>query len=98
MNPLVAVSLEDVHGQSDDREVAIDEVGISDLRLPVRIASCDGEIQMSVATAKVTVDLPADVRGTHMSRFVEALGGDLPVLSPDALKRFVLAVRGRLGS
>ena len=84
MIPLAAVPLEDVQGQVDPRAVAIDEVGISDLRYPIRVAGRGGVAQASVATISATVDLPADVRGTHMSRFVQALGEHLAVLDQRA--------------
>jgi GTP cyclohydrolase FolE2 len=98
VNPLAAAPLEDVQAQPDARQVAIDQVGISDLRYPIRVAGRDGALQATVATASVTVDLPPDVRGTHMSRLVQALAEDLAVVSPRALGAFVACVRQRLGS
>ena len=98
MNPLAAVPLEDVQGQFDARAVAIDEVGISDLRYPVRVAGRGGVIQPSVATMSATVDLAADVRGTHMSRFVQALSEHLTVLDPLACAAFAEHLRDRLNS
>lgn len=98
MNPLAAVPLEDVQGQLDARAVAIDEVGISDLRYPVRVAVRGGGVQPSVAMVSATVDLAADVRGTHMSRFVEALGERLKVIDPLACAALVEDLRERLHS
>jgi GTP cyclohydrolase FolE2 len=82
VNPLAAVPLEDVQAQLDARAVPIDEVGISDLRYPVRVAGRDGVVRSSVATVSATVALAAEVRGTHMSRFVEALGERMDVVDP----------------
>lgn len=98
MNPLAVVPLEDVQGQFDTRAVPIDEVGISDLRYPVRVAGRGGVAQPSVATVSATVDLAADVRGTHMSRFVQALGEQLTVLDPLACGALAEDLRGRLNS
>jgi GTP cyclohydrolase I len=86
MNPVATTSLEDVQGQVDARGVAIDEVGISDLRHPVQVAGRGG-VQSTVATVHATVALPAHARGTHMSRFVEALAelGPLDATSCSAL-------------
>ena len=98
MNPIAAVPLEDVQARPDARQVPIDEVGISDLRYPVRVTGRDGALQATVATASVTVDLPPDVRGTHMSRLVQALAEDLAVVNPHALGAFVGSVRQRLES
>jgi len=92
------MQLQDVQAQGDPREVAIDEVGICDLRVPVRVVGREGAVQATVATTTVTVDLSAQLRGTHMSRFLEALGEELSVVSPSTLRTFVASVRDRLGS
>ena len=74
MNPLAAaLDLEDVQNQPDGRGVAIDHVGIADLRVPLRVAGRDGGVQQTIGTIEMDVDLAAAVKGTHMSRFVEAL-------------------------
>lgn len=98
MNPLAAVPLEDVQGQFDARAVPIDEVGISDLRYPVRVAGRGGTVQSSVATVSATVDLAADVRGTHMSRFVQVLEEHLTVLDPQACASLAEHLRERLNA
>jgi GTP cyclohydrolase I len=76
MNPaLLAIAPEiaqDVQAESDDRGITIDQVGIRGLRYPIRVASKVGP-QTSVANWGLTVELEAERRGTHMSRFVEAL-------------------------
>jgi GTP cyclohydrolase FolE2 len=98
VNPLAAVPLEDVQAQFDSRAVAIDEVGICDLRLPVRVAGRDGGAQATVATASAHVALAADVRGTHMSRFVQGLGDHLAVVDPRACGALAEHLRDRLHS
>lgn len=98
MNPLAAVPLEDVQGQFDTRAVAIDEVGISDLRYPVRVAGRGGVVQASVATVSTAVDLAADVRGTHMSRFVQALAEHLTVVDQRTCAALTEHLRDRLNS
>ena len=53
-----------------DRGIELDAVGIAGVRYPVTFN--DGRVeQASTATFDVTVTLPADRRGTHMSRMVE---------------------------
>jgi GTP cyclohydrolase I len=83
VNPPAATSLEDVQGQADTRGVAIDEVGICDLRYPVQVVGPRG-VQSTVATVHATVALPADARGTHMSRFVESLAEQSGPLDPQS--------------
>ena len=67
-------SIPDVQGASDDRRIRIDQVGIRGIRHPVNIAD-DGDraAQATVASVDMLVDLPAERKGTHMSRFVALL-------------------------
>ena len=78
--PLLA-EIPDVQGMADTREIAIDRVGIKALRHPIRVLGRDGEIRHTVATFDMTVRLAHDVKGTHMSRFVETLESNDEALS-----------------
>src|SRR4051794_4795074 len=101
MNPLEAIAapaLQDVQNLADDRDIAIDAVGIASLRYPVLITDRDGAAQRTVATAAMDVDLPAHVKGTHMSRFVETLDAHADRLSAASLTRVAETIRTRLGS
>ncbi len=62
-------AIADVQSSVDVRNLPINQVGIKDLRLPVRIRSASGT-QHTVALLTMTVFLPAEQKGTHMSRFV----------------------------
>ena len=66
--------LPDVQSRSDDRALPIEAVGIRRLRSPVRIRAA-GREQTVVASFSLAVGLAADVKGTHMSRFVELIEG-----------------------
>lgn len=66
-------SIADVQQSKDTREIAIDKVGIKDIRHPVRIREREGGDQHTVATFNMYVDLPKHFKGTHMSRFVNIL-------------------------
>ena len=63
----------DVQSRRDDRELAIDQVGIRGLRYPLVFVDRDGVARATVATCNVYVALPAEQKGTHMSRLVELL-------------------------
>lgn len=65
--------IEDVQGRPDKRHLAINKVGIKDIRHPVRIKQRAGGDQHTVAMFGMFVDLPHHFKGTHMSRFVEIL-------------------------
>lgn len=64
----------DVQNFADERNLDIDQVGIKSIRHPVSIVGSTGEKQSSIAVFDMYVGLPSTVKGTHMSRFVEALG------------------------
>ena len=53
--------------------MAIDRVGIKDIRYPVVIRCRSGRDQHTVANFNMYVGLPHNFKGTHMSRFVEIL-------------------------
>ena len=72
--------LKDTQNESDDRQIPIDRVGIKGHRFPVDVHDKNDSAQRTVATVALTVDLPAHLKGTHMSRFVEALHHDGGIL------------------
>ncbi|HPO03224.1 MAG TPA: GTP cyclohydrolase FolE2 [Treponemataceae bacterium] len=61
----------DIQSERDDRDIALQKVGIKDLRYPVRVLDRDHSRQYSTATVNLYVNLPRHFKGTHMSRFVE---------------------------
>jgi len=65
--------IEDVQSTSDTRQLAIDKVGIKNIRHPVKIKDKTGGVQHTVAVFNMYVHLPHNFKGTHMSRFVEIL-------------------------
>jgi GTP cyclohydrolase I len=67
------LAVEDVQGRADTRRIAIDRVGIKDIRHPVRVKDRSGGEQHTIASFNMYVNLPHDFKGTHMSRFVEVL-------------------------
>jgi GTP cyclohydrolase IB len=66
--------LPDVQSSADGREIAISRVGIRGLRYPLVVAGAAGPVA-TVAEFDMAVALPADRKGTHMSRFIELLQG-----------------------
>ena len=63
----------DVQSYEDRRNVAIYRVGIKDIQHPLKVADRSGEHQQVVGNWTMTVALPADRKGTHMSRFTQLL-------------------------
>ncbi|MFZ4116172.1 MAG: GTP cyclohydrolase FolE2 [Chthoniobacterales bacterium] len=82
------MTLHDTQSQTDDRQLAIDRVGVKNIRYPIEIRDRPqkkGEeealsSQSTVALVQLTVDLPHHFKGTHMSRFVEVLNSHGSVL------------------
>jgi len=66
-------SIEDVQASFDTREIPINRVGIKDIQHPVTILNRDGSRSSSIATFSMSVSLPHDQKGTHMSRFIQML-------------------------
>jgi len=91
-----AVTIADVQGAADARSIAINQVGIKDIRHPLRIAGRDGTVQHTVATYSMYVNLPHDVRGTHMSRFVEILNNTDIVLSVAGMQQLLTTIQRTL--
>ena len=65
--------LKDVQSEKDLRRIPLKHVGIKDLRWPIELRDRERGTQHSVARVLLAVDLPHDMRGTHMSRFVECM-------------------------
>lgn len=91
-------SLEDTQNEPDVRNVPIHRVGIRDLKHPIRFRDGGGEIQSTIAQVGMSVALSADVRGTHMSRFVALLADEADEISVASLPRFLETVAKRLES
>ncbi|MBQ4132930.1 MAG: GTP cyclohydrolase I FolE2 [Desulfovibrionaceae bacterium] len=74
----------------------IDRVGVKGLTLPIVVSDKENGSQHSVAEVDLTVDLPAHWRGSHMSRFVEALENWQEELSYQSMKKLLKDVKTRL--
>jgi GTP cyclohydrolase I len=71
---VVAEPMPDVQGSVDSRNIAINKVGVKDIRYPISLY-CPGTdgVQHTVAQINMYVGLPHHQKGTHMSRFLEVL-------------------------
>ena len=88
--------LPDHASHPDDRGVVIDRVGVAGLRWPITVWDREERLQNTVATITATVTLPAAVKGTHMSRFVEVLNGVRGELSLKNLPGILAEIQRRL--
>ncbi len=88
--------LKDTQSEPDFRRLAIDRVGVKSLRYPIQVRDKARDLQSTIATVALTVDLPHHYKGTHMSRFIEALNAHGPVLHVDGIRQILRALRTRL--
>lgn len=87
--------LKDVQGEGDFRQVPLKNVGIRNLRWPLTMKDREKGAQNTVAVVSMAVDLPHDMRGTHMSRFVECLSALGPI-TPYALEHILDELKEKL--
>jgi GTP cyclohydrolase I len=67
------LSLPDTQSLPDARELPIERVGVKGLRYPIALRGSGGEVQSTIAEFGMYVGLAHDIKGTHMSRFIEIL-------------------------
>ena len=77
-------AMPDVQSSFDPRNIVIDRVGIKAIKHPLTVVDGDHR-QATIAECELTVALPADKKGTHMSRFVALLNAEPLVLSLSTL-------------
>ena len=77
--------LPDVQSSADRRNIPIRRVGVKGIRTPILVKSQSGA-QHTVADVEMYVSLPADKKGTHMSRFWTLLGGINKPFAPQMME------------
>lgn len=80
--------LPDVQSSTDRRNIPIQKVGVKGIRTPILVKSQSGA-QHTVAHVEMYVALPADKKGTHMSRFWTLLGSVEKPFAPVMLKEVI---------
>lgn len=88
--------LKDTQNEPDYRDIAIDRVGVKNLRFPVCVSDKESREQHTVATVSLAVDLPKEYKGTHMSRFVEVLNSHGPELNVHTIYNIPQELLGKL--
>lgn len=86
----------DVQKDMPDVAIPIDRVGVRSVRMPLCVRDRANEKQSTVAEVDLTVDLPSSFKGTHMSRFVEALENWEGRISYRAVRDLLASIRERL--
>ncbi len=93
-------ALPDIQSTPDSRNVAINKVGVSGVRYPISVrtpGNGDGTGAVhTVANINMFVSLPAEAKGTHMSRFLEVLNGYDDALHSDLLSDICREMKEKL--
>jgi GTP cyclohydrolase I len=89
-------TLTDTQSLPDHREVSIDRVGVTNLRFPIQVRDKAHSVQNTVATVSLTVDLPHQFKGTHMSRFIEILNQHGSMIHVDNIRVILDHLQTRL--
>ncbi len=95
MNAPERLPLPDVQAHADLRNLAIQRVGVKSITHPMRVRTATGE-QPTVANVDMYVGLAADVKGTHMSRFLELLDTFDEPLDAHSLRALMTRMLARL--
>lgn len=90
------VTLHDKQSERDHRELPIDKVGVRGLRFPIQIRDKARELQNTIATIGMYVDLPHEFKGTHMSRFIEVLNAHGQVVHVDNITDILREMQQKL--
>jgi GTP cyclohydrolase I len=94
MNP--AFVMPDVQSTPDTRQIPIQRVGVKAVRHPLTVRTQSGEAQPTVGTWNLDVHLPAEQKGTHMSRFVALLEENKAPLEPGTFRQMLAAMLTKL--
>ncbi len=94
--PLTGAQIADVQNTADTRQIAINKVGIKDIRHPMRIRDRSEGEQHTIANFNMYVNLPHNFKGTHMSRFVEILNGHESELTVASFRDMLAEMTDRL--
>jgi GTP cyclohydrolase IB len=94
-HPTEALQIPDTQSERDERHLAIQRVGVKDVRYPLTIKVAGAE-QTTAASWTLDVALPAEKKGTHMSRFVAWLDAQAEAMDAARLGRELSLMLGKL--
>ncbi len=90
-----ALHIPDTQSARDDRHLAIHRVGIKDIRYPLQLRVGRGVLP-TIAQWDLDVALPAEQKGTHMSRFIAWLDALDAPMDADSLRRGLAVMLDKL--
>lgn len=90
--------LEDVHRTPSTRQIALNLVGINEIRYPITVTDQNGDSQETIATMNLGVSLPEHEKGAHMSRFVEMISDGFGPVNLAEMPQLLKSICSRLES
>lgn len=91
-------ALKDIQNSKDERNIAIDKVGVRNVQYPIVVLDRSTERQHTIGTFTLTVHLPEEFKGTHMSRFLEVLSEQHREVSVHGIPTILANLKERLHS
>jgi GTP cyclohydrolase I len=88
--------MRDVQSEHDQRNLPINKVGVSGVSWPIQVLDRANGTQDTIANVSLSVMLPRDYRGTHMSRFIEVLSAQEKQVTFHNMENLVRALGDRL--
>jgi GTP cyclohydrolase I len=88
--------MKDVQKERDSRQVTIDRVGVRNVSYPIVVMDRESGTQETVASISMSVLLPHEYRGTHMSRFIETLEECKGRVGPATIEALTEHLRSKL--
>jgi GTP cyclohydrolase I len=88
--------LPDIQSAADHRSLAISRVGVKSIVHPAKVRAGSKDAQHTIATVDMYVALPPEVKGTHMSRFVEILQAHRGAIDAEAMRGLMERMLERL--
>lgn len=90
--------MHDIQSQADHRNIPINKVGVCDLRYPIVVLDRKNQSQSTVARLSMSVNLPHEFKGTHMSRFIEVLNSHRGEMTMRTLPGILTAIKEKLSA
>ena len=90
--------IEDVQARGDTRGIKLDAAGVAGVRYPAMAIDPQGVARPTVVDLEMSVAVPAESKGTHMSRFLQILRENEQPLGPTSVVDTLRTVQERLES
>lgn len=88
--------MKDIQAEKDTRQVEIEQAGVTGLVHPIVVLDRQKKRQHTVATVQMSVGVPHEFKGTHMSRFIEVLNDHFSEFTMVTLPRMLKEMLVRL--